>query len=44
VYLSPAVIDGHTWLRPCYTNFRTEEVDIDVFFEVIEELGNKKSR
>jgi aromatic-L-amino-acid/L-tryptophan decarboxylase len=44
VYLSPAVIDGFTWLRPCYTNFRTEQEDVDVFFDVIEELGNKKSR
>lgn len=44
VYLSPAVIDGYTWLRPCYTNFRTEQEDVDVFFDVIEELGNKKSR
>ncbi|MEY4997449.1 MAG: L-2,4-diaminobutyrate decarboxylase [Actinomycetota bacterium] len=41
VYLSPADIDGHVWLRPCYTNFRTEEEDVDVFFEVIEELSHK---
>lgn len=41
VYLSPANIDGHIWLRPCYTNFRTEVSDIDVLFSVIEELGAK---
>jgi aromatic-L-amino-acid decarboxylase len=41
VYLSPANIDGHMWLRPCYTNFRTEAEDVDVLFEVIEELGAK---
>ncbi len=23
VYVSPAVIDGRIWLRPCFTNFRT---------------------
>ena len=41
VYLSPAIIDGHSWLRPCYTNFRTEVSDVDVLFEVIEELSHK---
>ena len=39
VYLSPAVIDGEVWLRPCFTNFRTRPSDVDVFFAVIEELG-----
>lgn len=39
VYLSPAVIDGEVWLRPCFTNFRTQESDVDVFFAVIEELS-----
>ena len=41
VFLSPAVINGETWLRPCFTNFRTELSDVDVLFEVIEDLGNK---
>ncbi|MFA9277719.1 MAG: hypothetical protein ACEQR4_07845, partial [Rhodoluna sp.] len=41
VFLSPAVIDGETWLRPCFTNFRTELSDVDVLFEVIEDLGKK---
>ena len=41
VYLSPAIIDGHSWLRPCYTNFRTEVEDVDVLFSVIEELSDK---
>ena len=27
--------------RTCYTNFRTEAEDVDVLFEVIEELGAK---
>lgn len=41
VFLSPAQINGETWLRPCYTNFRTESSDVDALFEVIEELGTK---
>jgi aromatic-L-amino-acid decarboxylase len=39
VYLSPAVIEGEVWLRPCFTNFRTRPSDVDVLFTVIEELG-----
>lgn len=39
VYISPAVIDGETWLRPCYTNFRTTREDIDVMFDVIAEVS-----
>lgn len=41
IYISPAVIDGEVWLRPCYTNFRTSERDIEIMFEVIEELSAK---
>jgi len=40
VYLSPAQIDGETWLRPCFTNFRTDISDVDALFNVIHELGN----
>jgi aromatic-L-amino-acid decarboxylase len=39
IYLSPATIDGEIWLRPCYTNFRTTETDVEALFEVIRELG-----
>jgi len=39
VYLSPAQIDGETWLRPCFTNFRTDMNDVDALFSVIDELG-----
>ncbi|MFM6966545.1 MAG: hypothetical protein ACKOWI_04180, partial [Rhodoluna sp.] len=39
VYISPAVIDGETWLRPCYTNFRTTREDVDVMFDVIAEVS-----
>lgn len=41
IYISPAVIDGEVWLRPCYTNFRTTPADIDVMFEVIAEISAK---
>jgi aromatic-L-amino-acid decarboxylase len=41
VYLSPAQIDGETWLRPCFTNFRTDMSDVDALFEVIDELGTR---
>lgn len=44
IYLSPAVIDGENWLRPCYTNFRTEETDVSVLFDVIEELSHSIRR
>jgi aromatic-L-amino-acid decarboxylase len=39
IYISPAQIDGETWLRPCYTNFRTTRHDVDVMFEVIAEVS-----
>lgn len=38
-YISPAQIDGQTWLRPCYTNFRTTTNDVIEFFNVIEEIA-----
>jgi len=41
VFLSPAVIDGKTWLRPCYTNFRTHLSDVDALFSVIAELSGR---
>ena len=39
VFLSPGQIDGETWLRPCFTNFRTSESDVGEFFKVVRELG-----
>lgn len=41
VFLSPAVIDGRTWLRPCFTNFRTQPADVDALFAVITELSDR---
>jgi aromatic-L-amino-acid decarboxylase len=39
-YISTAQINGETWLRPCYTNFRTTESDVQALFDVIEELAS----
>jgi aromatic-L-amino-acid/L-tryptophan decarboxylase len=39
VYMSPAVIDGETWLRPCFTNFRTTLDDVHVTLAVVREIG-----
>lgn len=39
VFVSPAIIDGETWLRPCFTNFRTTTADVEVLVEVTDELG-----
>lgn len=40
VYVSPATIDGHQWLRPCFTNVRTRMTDVEVFLDVARELGH----
>jgi aromatic-L-amino-acid decarboxylase len=39
VYVSPAQIDGQTWLRPCFTNFRTTTDDVRMLVAVVDELG-----
>lgn len=38
-FISPAQIDGETWLRPCYTNFRTTKNDVIEFFNVLDEIA-----
>lgn len=38
-YVSPAVIDGAHWLRPCLTNMRTTDADVEAFIEVTREIG-----
>ncbi len=40
IYISPAEIDGSTWLRPCFINFRTTSEDVQVAFDVIQEVSN----
>jgi aromatic-L-amino-acid decarboxylase len=39
VYLSSAFIDGHHWLRPCFTNVRTRTEDVHILVAVARELG-----
>ncbi len=39
VFVSPATIDSRTWLRPCFTNFRTRDDDVRVLVDVVLELG-----
>ncbi|MBI1350246.1 MAG: aminotransferase class V-fold PLP-dependent enzyme [Actinomycetales bacterium] len=40
-YVSPAVIDGEAWLRPCIMNFRTTTRDVDVFLGDVRRLGRR---
>lgn len=40
VFVSPGDIDGGTWLRPCYTNFRTTQEDVHVLLDVAREIGS----
>ena len=41
VYISSAVVDGKTCLRPCFVNFRTSEDDVEVLIAVTRELANQ---
>jgi aromatic-L-amino-acid/L-tryptophan decarboxylase len=41
VYISSAVVDGKTCLRPCFVNFRTSEDDVQVLIDVTRELANQ---
>ena len=43
VFVSSATIDAHTWLRPCFTNFRTSDDDVRTLVEVVLELGSRCS-
>jgi aromatic-L-amino-acid decarboxylase len=39
VYVTSAVIDGQTVLRPCITNFRTTDTDIEALIETVLRTG-----
>ncbi|MGI9196374.1 MAG: pyridoxal phosphate-dependent decarboxylase family protein [Candidatus Nanopelagicales bacterium] len=39
VYISHAVVDGETWLRPCFTNPRTTVDDVQVLMDVADEVA-----
>ena len=38
VYVAPAVIDGHVYLRPCIVNFRTSDADVRALVEIAREV------
>ena len=39
VFISPGQIDGHSYLRPCFVNYRTDESDVRAVLDVAKELG-----
>lgn len=39
VYVSHAVIDGQTWLRPCFTNLRTSAEDVHALLAIADEVA-----
>ena len=39
VYVSHAVVDGQTWLRPCFTNLRTSTRDVEILMDVADEVA-----
>jgi aromatic-L-amino-acid decarboxylase len=39
VFLSPAQIDGASYLRPCFVNYRTDDSDVHAVIDVARELG-----
>jgi aromatic-L-amino-acid decarboxylase len=41
VFISPGIIDGATWLRPCFTNFRTTDDDVAALVDVADEIGTR---
>jgi aromatic-L-amino-acid decarboxylase len=41
VYLAPAVIDGHAYLRPCVVNYRTTEEDVLALVAIAREVGDR---
>ncbi len=40
-YVSPADVDGVTYLRPCVVNFRSTEADVEALVEVALDLGRE---
>ena len=39
VFAGTTVYDGHVGLRPAISNWRTTAVDLDLFVDVVRELG-----
>ena len=42
VYISHAIVDGETWLRPCFTNVRTTASDVRVLMDVADEVSGTR--
>ena len=42
VYISHAIVDGETWLRPCFTNVRTTASDVQVLMDVADEVSGTR--
>ena len=40
-FVTSAVIDGLTYLRPCVVNFRTTRADVEALVELTQELGRR---
>ena len=40
VYVSHAIVDGETWLRPCFTNPRSTTEDVRALMSVAEEVAD----
>lgn len=43
-YVTSAVVDGMTVLRPCITNFRTTEADVRALVEIVQRTGEALDR
>jgi aromatic-L-amino-acid decarboxylase len=41
VYVADAVVEGTTWLRPCFVNYRTREDDVLALVEIACEVGER---
>jgi aromatic-L-amino-acid decarboxylase len=44
VYLSSALIDDQVYLRPCFVNYRTNDVDVMALVEVTREVGSRLAK
>ena len=43
-YITSAVVDGMTVLRPCITNFRTSVDDVRALIEIVQRTGEALDR
>jgi aromatic-L-amino-acid decarboxylase len=43
-YVTSAIVDGKTVLRPCFTNFRTSLEDVRELLDIVERTGARLER